>query len=453
MFIHIIRGFSRLVLWIFFRRIDVKGRELVPPEGQLVFVANHPNVMADILLLGVYVPRNKPRFIGKSTLFKSPLFGWFLRRMGTIPVSRPQDTGVRMSSNRMMLAEAVNTLKKGRSLILFPEGLSHAQIRVRTLKLGAAHIALSAAAADDGCPDLRIVPVGLTFMNPAVFRSDAAMHFGKPIEVRRYLQTFLGDHHAAERELTAVIHERVAALTRHVENPDLESIIRDLSAIYADRAAREVADSAELSRRLRTEQEIIRAADLFSRTEPELVQGLALQLRKHHRKLKILHLEPHAIVLTRSERPGLSHLILTALLSPLAVYGFIFNAVPYYLPRFFVPSYRARPETIATVKLFAGISIFILYYLLMVTVAYLLSGLSTALVFGAALPVSGLFTLFHHERFLQRWPLWQTMIVPRRRRYFLRRLSRERAVLIRDLDKLKERYLTDLEQKEKGGQV
>ena len=143
MLLYILRPIVRLALWIFFRKIDVRGHDRVPSDRSLIFAANHPNVMPDTLILGLTLPPD-PRFLGKSTLFKNPFYAWFLRQPGVIPVARTRDRGSRTYSNRDMLRAACGALRDGHSLVIFPEGISHAEIKVRDLKPGAARIALQA---------------------------------------------------------------------------------------------------------------------------------------------------------------------------------------------------------------------------------------------------------------------------------------------------------------------
>lgn len=442
MLFQLLSPIARLALWVFFRRIDIMARERVATDRPLVFVANHPNVMLDVLILSLYAPTHALRFIGESTLFKHPLYAWFMRQLGVILVERGQDEGARMVRNREMLRLASHTLKGGRALALFPEGLSHAEPRVRALKSGASRIALRTEADADGQLGIQIVPVGLLYTDPDIFRSDVFVHFGEAIEVRSFLPAYQENQPAAEQALTELIHERLTFLTRHIGQPDLETVIHDLFAVYADRVATDLPESTELAVRLRAEQEIIRAVQHFARTEPEVVQSFATRLRAHHRKLRRLRLEPASIAPAAS-LPSVGYLLLAVLLSPLALYGFIHNALPYYLPRLFVRPYRDRPEMIGTVKVAIGTALFPLSYLIMMGLASLIVNLPGTLLYGLSLPLSGLFVLFYNEHILHHWPLWQSLVL-RHYRSYLNRLAEERALLIRDLDAVKARYLENL---------
>ena len=435
MLLRILSPVIHFALWVFFRKIDVKGREHVPGNRRLIFVANHPNVMLDSLLLGACVPGKTPFFLGKSTLFKNRLYAFFLRRLGVIPVSRSQDADSKMARNQDMLLSACQTLKQGNSLALFPEGHSHANLKVHPLKSGAARIALRVEDELDGQGDVCIIPVGLAYTAPAIFRSDVAVHFGPPIEVQPFLSAYRTNHQAGARELTDLIHQHLAALTWHVDDATLESVIRDLSAVYGDRIARGIPDSATHSNALRTGQELIQAVEHFSRTNPPLVSTFASRLRAYRRKLRRLRLQE-----TMSQSLRTSHLLFGLLLAPFALYGFLNNALPYFLPLFFTRPRRRTPEMIGTVKLTVGAAAFPLYYLIRSVVAGLAWGWPCALLYGCSLPLSGLFTLFYHEHFLQRLPLWQSAMQPCRRRHYLKRISAERAQLIGDLDAVRQNY-------------
>ena len=443
MLTHIVHPVLRLALWVFFRNIDVRGRDTVPLDRPLIYVANHPNVMMDPLIIGLNTPGQIPHFLGKGTLFNYRLFAWFLRKLGVIAVARARDQGSRMSSNRDMLRAAYQVLGRGEALAIFPEGISHAHMRVHQLEPGVARIALKAETDQADGAGVHIVPIGLTYANPGVFRSDVDVHFGEAIVVRPFVKATQDSRRAAEKELTALIHERLAALTPHVEGTDLEATIRDLSAIYADEVMAQLPESEELSKRLRADQEIIRGVQHFSETEPELVQTFARRLRAHQRKIRRLGLGLDSLSLRKTTWQP-SRLLLTMMLSPLALYGFVHNAVPYYVPRLLARRYRQEPEMIATVKMTTGAGLFVLWYLILTVAAVVILGTAGALFYALSLPLSGLLTLAYDEQILQKLSLWKEAgWGGSRRRRHLRRLADERTAIIADLDALKDRYVAE----------
>ena len=125
--------------------------------------------MMDPLIIGLNAPGKIPHFLGKGTLFKYPLFAWFLRQLGVIAVARVRDEGSRMSANRDMLRAAYQVLRGGEALAIFPEGISHAQMRVHELEPGVARIALRAESECKDRAGVQIVPIGLTYSEPVFF--------------------------------------------------------------------------------------------------------------------------------------------------------------------------------------------------------------------------------------------------------------------------------------------
>jgi glycerol-3-phosphate O-acyltransferase/dihydroxyacetone phosphate acyltransferase len=79
-------------LRLFFRRIETSGVELVPQEGALVFVLNHPNGLIDPALVFCALPR-RVSFLAKSTLFRIPVIAFMMRTMEALPLYRRVDAG------------------------------------------------------------------------------------------------------------------------------------------------------------------------------------------------------------------------------------------------------------------------------------------------------------------------------------------------------------------------
>ena len=80
---------ARLLLRVFFRRIDVEGAACLP-AGPVLLVANHVNGLVDGLVLMAVLPRY-PRFLGKATLYRILPLAPFLHLAGVVPVHRAND--------------------------------------------------------------------------------------------------------------------------------------------------------------------------------------------------------------------------------------------------------------------------------------------------------------------------------------------------------------------------
>eukprot|EP01095_Lingulamoeba_sp_RSL-Kostka_P007434 TRINITY_DN2370_c0_g1_i1.p1 TRINITY_DN2370_c0_g1~~TRINITY_DN2370_c0_g1_i1.p1 ORF type:complete len:501 (-),score=173.97 TRINITY_DN2370_c0_g1_i1:590-2092(-) len=80
-----------IVLDIFFREIEVVGKENIPNDGAVIFVGNHPNQFVDGMMMFTQSPRDTFMIIAESSLRKYALAGGFARLQKAIPVYRRED--------------------------------------------------------------------------------------------------------------------------------------------------------------------------------------------------------------------------------------------------------------------------------------------------------------------------------------------------------------------------
>lgn len=93
----------------------VYGIKNVPKTGGVIIAANHASYL-DPPAVGASSRRMRmTHFMARDTLFRNPLMGAFLRRVGVIPLDR--DKG-----DLKAMKTAIQLLKDGASVALFPEG-------------------------------------------------------------------------------------------------------------------------------------------------------------------------------------------------------------------------------------------------------------------------------------------------------------------------------------------
>lgn len=114
-------------------KINVTGLENLPKSGGVVIAPNHISEI-DPVILGVELAKVRPiRALAKESLFKMPIVGKVLRRMGHVPVLRNS------SSAAGALEKAVTALKDGRAIAIYPEGTIPVNLtKIGTLKTGVA---------------------------------------------------------------------------------------------------------------------------------------------------------------------------------------------------------------------------------------------------------------------------------------------------------------------------
>ena len=96
-------------------RFDVEGLDHVARSGRLIVAVNHRSWIDPPLAAIALYPRRYPRFLGKEELFRNPLAGWFLRRMGVIALDRSR-------ADVSAVRAAVDVLEGEGCMVVFPEG-------------------------------------------------------------------------------------------------------------------------------------------------------------------------------------------------------------------------------------------------------------------------------------------------------------------------------------------
>lgn len=116
--------------------LDVQGRENLPDEPVLI-CANHSSGWDPVLLVCALASDFPLRIMAKEQLFKIPIIGGFIRRMGAFPVDRG-------NSDIGAVKTSIKSLKDGFSLLIFPEGTRVKEGQHIAPKGGAGMIAIRA---------------------------------------------------------------------------------------------------------------------------------------------------------------------------------------------------------------------------------------------------------------------------------------------------------------------
>lgn len=100
------------LLCFYFKHVEWKERI---PDGPYIIIANHASYL-DIFVMPSLFPDHEFLFLGKSELLKYPLIKTYFKKLN-IPIYRGDD---RRSARALI--SAMKAVKKGWSLVIFPEG-------------------------------------------------------------------------------------------------------------------------------------------------------------------------------------------------------------------------------------------------------------------------------------------------------------------------------------------
>jgi 1-acyl-sn-glycerol-3-phosphate acyltransferase len=117
-------------------KIDIEGREKAVRGTTYVIISNHQSIL-DILLLNCL--KYKFRWISKIENIKVPVLGWYLGMADYITVNRSNE-----ESKAEMIEKSYSCLKRGISVMIFPEGTRSMDREIGFFKRGAFQLAIQA---------------------------------------------------------------------------------------------------------------------------------------------------------------------------------------------------------------------------------------------------------------------------------------------------------------------
>lgn len=117
-----------------FWKLKVEGLENIDHKRTCVVIANHES-MADIVVL--YKTRMQFKWVAKDSLFKVPFIGWCLSLTRHIKLARGE-----YSSIKKVYRQAAEWLRRGMSVLFFPEGARSDTAEMNVFQNGAFKLAI-----------------------------------------------------------------------------------------------------------------------------------------------------------------------------------------------------------------------------------------------------------------------------------------------------------------------
>ena len=433
-----------LALGFYFRRIERFHPECVPSNGPVLFACNHPNSLTDSFIVGASVPR-KVNFVATVQLFQFAPLRWLLSNCGVIPINRLKDDPKAMRSVAGTFEACYRVLERGEAIGIFPEGVTHDDPQLKTVKTGAARMALELEHRHAGKLGLQIVPAGLNFSAKQRYRSDVFVNFGEPIRVADFLPGYPERKKECISTLNSCIERNIQALILHVPHLEQARVIEAVKRLYLDRlrvagriAGEPVVPAAEELQLTRT---IATAVERIYETQPERAAAFVHALDRYEKWLRRFHLSDEALARTGSEgslaRLGLGWTALAVVGAPVAVYGWAHRLVPVLVVRWTVNRFanvRMHKAQTSTAAIIAGVVSFTVFYGVCVFAFHHFFGGPATLWYGLSLPVTGLIAHYYVQRLRQIAGRVRDSYILLRASAAARRLREMRAQLIAQIE-------------------
>ncbi|QHT67760.1 glycerol acyltransferase [Rhodocytophaga rosea] len=446
----LLRLVVKIALRVFYTNVEVKTKAPIPAKGPLIVVANHPNTFMDPIVIASILPQ-QVYFLTNGSVFKNPVIGWLLGKMNMIPIYRKQDVEGQTPDNRASFAKCFDFLANKGTLLIFPEGSSVNERRLRKLKTGTARIALGAEAEHNFNLGIQILTIGLNYSDPVHFRSELFVNVDKPILVKSFAESYLKDPYEAVNQLTEQLRQRLESHLIITRDEEEDKLVQDIEMVYKDRLTDVLDVDSEAEEFLLT-QHIVEAIRYFESNQPEKLTTIRQKMADYTLNLKRLRLQDSAFAAEKQKNNLLSviaSLVYIVFGFPLYLYGLLHNYIPYIIPSKVARLITKDEVYMAPIMMTTGIFSFSVCYAILITFFHRFTGHIWWLtgLYAVSLPVSGFLVLHYWNHLINFYNKWMLFSLFYRRKEIASLLVQKRSAIVKLLEEARKEYTAYFAQK------
>ena len=385
------RIFCQLVVRVFYRRFEVEGLERIPRSGPVILCANHPSALVDAVIIQAVIPRIANP-LARSGLFRNPFLLPLLKIIQAVPIFRKEDQGADTNRNTDSFVKCYERLGKGGLLLIFPEGVTHADSRLKDFRTGAARLALGALRINGRAP--QIIPVGLNFSDLGMFRSSVFIKVGKPLaDIWQHPEE---SEEEAARRITQSLRAAMVGVVLSTESWEDQALLRRLDRFFALRTGK--LKRRSLGQQFRSQRKLAEAQYLLKREHPELVARTQRHLSQFERLCGRIGVQDYHLSLDYSvglvARYMLRSLLILGVGVPLALWGGLNAFLPFLVTGSLAITFSKDLYHYDTAKILIGLVVFGAAWSAQTLAVYALLGPGAAVVYGLSLAPSAAMAQF-----------------------------------------------------------
>ncbi len=420
---------------IFNRRTKVIHKERIPRKKAIIFAPIHNNAVMDAMAVLHHCGRDAV-FVARADAFTHPVVLKILTIFKMLPIYRMRDGASELKRNEEIFNTTVTALKRGNTFGIMPEGAHGDKRRLRPFVKGIFRIAFRAQE-DHGEEDfLQIVPVGIDYSHYSNFRPKVLICFGEPIPVSDFWTEYTEHPAKAINALRKRMIEEFMECIIHIESEDFYDMYMSLREIYNPVMRQHLGFRRKnLETKFRADQEMIRILYEEETNNRERIMELAEKVSLFASGVKKLNFR--SWLFDRKNYSFFMLLPLTLLmivLSPLFLYGFINNIIPYKVSNLMTPKFK-DVQFHSTVKYVFGLATipFIYFFQFILVWIFVDPGWIKWIYLASLLPAG----LFAHEYFIslkKMRSMWKYWLLTVTKDHDLKNLKALRDEIIADTD-------------------
>jgi hypothetical protein len=306
-------------------------------------------------------------WLARADIFKSKFTRPILKFLKMAPVYRMRDGKDSLANNEQIFNLVTQILENKDSVCLFPEAAHSGRRQMLPHKKAIPRIALDAEAKNKFALDLQIVPVGIFYSHYWKFDRNLIVQYGKPIDVAKYKVEYHRNPQKTMLILRDEIHEKLSPLTMQINSEAYYQDYENMRQIAGRAYSKNHHFSKDpILQLFHAENDLIKKLENIESNHPELFKQFLAKTREYMDSLAHGNLTDEKVVTFSKARWTIffAHLCISLLTLPIFIAGFIFNALPFFVPRKFLRK-RIKDRAFTSTFFFAsGLLIFPLIYLI-----------------------------------------------------------------------------------------
>ncbi|MBD3638716.1 MAG: 1-acyl-sn-glycerol-3-phosphate acyltransferase [Crocinitomicaceae bacterium] len=354
----------RFSLIAYFRKIRIEGKEKIKKGQPYILISNHPSAFMDPISIGVNI---KPTiyFLAAGEYMGRGFKFWFMNRfLNMIPVYRPETMPTKTHKNDAIFEKCIAHLNSGRTILVFPEGVSSPDKKIIPLKTGVARIARATELSKDLQANIQIIPIGLNYSDPHKFRSDLFINVGDPIKAADFFSTAPENEQEEVKALTDHMEKALIDTVLHMEELEYDELLTKVNETYMRDLKTELGvEYTDQQREFELNKLMLSAFSYFRENAPAKYEEMRAELDKYFGILAEHNIHDRELRKV-DDKMNIAQWLMMIIGAPFFIFGLVSNIIPYQLTTALQGKIDVKDTFRGSINLAVGIVIFLLWYAL-----------------------------------------------------------------------------------------
>ncbi len=288
-----------------------------------------------------------------------------------IPVYRKQDDPNQMEKNAATFNKCFEYLEKGAAILMFPEGTSITERKLRPIKTGAARIVLGAEERNNFNLGVKVIPIGLNYENPHRFNRTLFVNIDEPIEAKSYLEAYQNDNFEACGKLTEQIRKQLESLIISIYNNQVNELEEAVEQLYKSKLTKDLGiDKRDDEAGFLLSKNITKSVIYFIENKPAFAEEMHKRINDYLINLNRLGLTDHDLNKDNKSKSILGNTVKAIFIIifgfPVYLFGLVNNFLPFEIPGIIAEKTIKQLEYRGPVAMVTGTFTFLIFYSLQI---------------------------------------------------------------------------------------